>query len=203
MQEYVEQQTVAVSVKAAKLTSRALAAALKKTLAEMEKQRRAARTPHGRQSVKKLMNHYGAKNAIKLVGAPKDFDRIAREYHVDNIYIKGAFSKINIRRSTLKNISNNISENYFVNKEKKNIFFQKEQLNYDNLPRSLEGQKIIADFFVIISVVEDVGSCNIVTDSYWLSKFLYSDASKFVTGNAMPLFYNDSFVSIYFPSIDT
>ena len=88
MQEYVEQQTVAVSVKAARLTSRALAAALKKTLAEMEKQRRAARTPHGRQSVKKLMNHYGAKNAIKLVGAPKDFDRIAREYHVDYAFHK-------------------------------------------------------------------------------------------------------------------
>ena len=69
MQEYVEQQTVAVSVKAARLTSRVLAAALKKTLAEMERQRRAARTPHGRQSVKKLMNHYGTKNAIKLVGA--------------------------------------------------------------------------------------------------------------------------------------
>ena len=88
MQEYVEQQTVAVSVKAARLTSRVLAAALKKTLAEMENQRRAARTPHGRQSVKKLMNHYGAKNAIKLVGAPKDFDRIAREYHVDYAFHK-------------------------------------------------------------------------------------------------------------------
>ena len=88
MQEYVEQQTVAVSVKAARLTSRALAAALKKMLAEMEKQRRVARTPHGRQSVKKLMNHYGAKNAIKLVGAPKDFDRIAREYHVDYAFHK-------------------------------------------------------------------------------------------------------------------
>ena len=88
MQEYVEQQTVAVSVKAARLTSRVLAAALKKTLAEMEKQRRAARTPHGRQSVKKLMNHYGAKNAIKLEGAPKDFDRIAREYHVDYAFHK-------------------------------------------------------------------------------------------------------------------
>ena len=47
MQEYVEQQTVAVSVKAARLTSRVLAAALKKTLAEMEKQRRAAAAARG------------------------------------------------------------------------------------------------------------------------------------------------------------
>ena len=38
--------------------------------------------------MKKLMNHYGAKNAIKLVGAPKDFDRIAREYHVDYAFHK-------------------------------------------------------------------------------------------------------------------
>ena len=52
MQEYVEQQTVAVSVKAARHTSRVLAAALKKTLAEIENQRQTARTPHGRQSLK-------------------------------------------------------------------------------------------------------------------------------------------------------
>lgn len=88
MQEYVEQQTVAVSVKAGKLTGRVLAAALKKALAQMQKRHRAAQTPHGKQSVKKLMNHYGSKNAIKLTGAPKDFDRIAKKYHVDYAFHK-------------------------------------------------------------------------------------------------------------------
>lgn len=88
MQEYVEQQTVAVSVKASKLSGRVLAAVLKKALAQIQKQYRASKTPHGKQSVKKLMNHYGTKNAIKLVGAPKDFDRIAKEYHVDYAFHK-------------------------------------------------------------------------------------------------------------------
>ena len=47
-------------------------------------------TPQGRQSVKKLMNHYGGKSAMPYVGAPKDFDRIAKEFHVDY-----AFHKVN------------------------------------------------------------------------------------------------------------
>ena len=70
MQDYVEERTVALSVKAAKLTGRA------------------AQTPQGRQSVKKLMNHYGTKSSMALVGAPKDFDRIAREFHVDYAFHK-------------------------------------------------------------------------------------------------------------------
>lgn len=88
MQEYVEERTVAVSVKAAKLSGRVLAAALAKAAAQIQKQYRESRTPHGKQSVKKLMNHYGTKNAIKLVGAPKDFNRIAKEYHVDYAFHK-------------------------------------------------------------------------------------------------------------------
>ena len=88
MQEYVEERTVAISVKAAKLSGRALAAACKKVLAEMKKHHEAAKRPHGRQSVKKLMNHYGGKNAMKYVGAPKDFDRIAKEFHVDYAFHK-------------------------------------------------------------------------------------------------------------------
>ena len=88
MQEYVEERTVAVSVKAAKLSGRVLASALAKAATQIQKQYRASRTPHGKQSVKKLMNHYGTKSAIKLVGAPKDFDRIAKEYHVDYAFHK-------------------------------------------------------------------------------------------------------------------
>ena len=45
-------------------------------------------TPQGRQSVKKLMNHYGGKSAMPYVGAPKDFDRIAKEFHVDYAFHK-------------------------------------------------------------------------------------------------------------------
>ena len=88
MQEYVEERTVAISVKAGKLSGRALAAACKKVLAEMKKHHEAAKRPHGRQSVKKLMNHYGNKSAMTLVGAPRDFDRIAKEFHVDYAFHK-------------------------------------------------------------------------------------------------------------------
>ena len=52
MQEYIEERTVAISVKAGKLSGRALAAACKKVLAEMKKHHEAAKRPHGRQSVK-------------------------------------------------------------------------------------------------------------------------------------------------------
>ena len=88
MQEYVEERTVAISVKAGKLSGRALAAACKKVQAEMKKHHEAAKRPHGRQSVKKLMNHYGTKSAMTLVGAPRDFDRIAKEFHVDYAFHK-------------------------------------------------------------------------------------------------------------------
>ena len=38
--------------------------------------------------VKKLMNHYGGKSAMPYVGAPKDFDRIAKKFHVDYAFHK-------------------------------------------------------------------------------------------------------------------
>ncbi len=88
MQEYVEERTIAISVKAAKLSGKVLAAACKKVFAEIAKQQEAAKRPKGRQSVKKLMNHYGGKSAMPYVGAPKDFDRIAKEFHVDYAFHK-------------------------------------------------------------------------------------------------------------------
>ena len=60
----------------------------KKVFAEIAKQQEAAKRPKGRQSVRKLMNHHGGKNAMKYVGAPKDFDRIAKEFHVDYAFHK-------------------------------------------------------------------------------------------------------------------
>ena len=88
MQEYVEERTIAISVKAAKLSGKVLAAACKKVFAEIAKQQEAAKRPKGRQSVRKLMNHHGGKNAMKYVGAPKDFDRIAKTFHVDYAFHK-------------------------------------------------------------------------------------------------------------------
>lgn len=88
MQEDVERRTVAVSVKAAKLTGVVLAKALSAVLRKIQKEHRAAQTPHGRQSVKKLMNHQGQKNALPLTGDTKLFDRVAREFKVDYAFYK-------------------------------------------------------------------------------------------------------------------
>ena len=61
MQEEVNQKTVALSIRTTKLTGKVLAAALGKVARAVQKHHRKALTPQGRQSVKKLMNHYGAK----------------------------------------------------------------------------------------------------------------------------------------------
>ena len=76
MQEEVNQKTVALSIRTTKLTGKVLAAALGKVARALQKHHRKALTPQGRQSVKKLMNHYGGKSAMPYVGAPKDFDRV-------------------------------------------------------------------------------------------------------------------------------
>lgn len=88
MQEEVNQKTVALSIRAAKLSGKILASAFQKVLGDVKKHHQKAMTPQGRQSVKKLMNHYGGKSAMKYVGAPKDFDRIAKEFHVDYAFHK-------------------------------------------------------------------------------------------------------------------
>lgn len=68
MQEEVNQKTVALSIRTTKLTGKVLAAALGKVARALQKHHRKALTPQGRQSVKKLMNHYGGKSAIQHFG---------------------------------------------------------------------------------------------------------------------------------------
>lgn len=81
-------RTASFSIRTTKLTGKVLAAALGKVARAVQKHHRKALTPQGRQSVKKLMNHYGGKSAMPYVGAPKDFDRIAKEFHVDYAFHK-------------------------------------------------------------------------------------------------------------------
>ncbi len=80
--EEVSRRTIAVSMKAGKLTARGLAYALRAVGRKIAKERRKHQTPHGRQSVKKLMAHGTATNSIE-VDAPKVFDRVARKWNVD------------------------------------------------------------------------------------------------------------------------
>ena len=88
MQEDIERRTVAVSVTAAKLTGRVLAKALMAAARQIQKKHRAAQTPHGRQSAKKLMNHGVATSTIPLDGDTRLFDRVARKWNVDYSFHK-------------------------------------------------------------------------------------------------------------------
>ena len=66
MQEEVNQKTVALSIRTTKLTGKVLAAALGKVARALQKHHRKTLTPQGRQSVKKLMNHYGGKASCPM-----------------------------------------------------------------------------------------------------------------------------------------
>ena len=86
--EDVSRRTIALSIRSGKLTARTLAYALQAVGRKIQKEHRAHQTPHGRQSVKKLMAHGAATNSIELTGAPKDFDRVARRWGVDYAFYK-------------------------------------------------------------------------------------------------------------------
>lgn len=86
--EDVSRRTIALSMRTGKLTTRVLAYALRAAGRKIQKERRAHQTPHGRQSVKKLMAHGAATNSIELTGAPKEFDRVARKWNVDYAFYK-------------------------------------------------------------------------------------------------------------------
>ena len=55
---------------------------------KIRKAYREHQTPHGRQSVKKLMGHGAATNSIELSGDTKAFDRVARKWNVDYAFYK-------------------------------------------------------------------------------------------------------------------
>ncbi len=83
IQEEVDNRTVALSVRAAKLTAQVLVKVMETALRKLQKEHNKAKTPHGRQSVKKLMNHRAATDTIPLDGDTRLFDRVARKYNVD------------------------------------------------------------------------------------------------------------------------
>ena len=93
IQEEIENRTIALVVKTGKLTAQALAKIFTKALREMEKQRAKGLTPHGRQTVKQLMNHGAATSTIPLDGETRQFDRIARKWNVDYAFYKTGRNK--------------------------------------------------------------------------------------------------------------
>jgi len=86
--EDVSRRTIAISVQSSKLTARSLAYVLRAVGRKIAKEYRASQTPHGRQSVKKLLAHGVATNSIELSGDTKLFDRVARKWNVDYAFYK-------------------------------------------------------------------------------------------------------------------
>jgi hypothetical protein len=83
LQEQIDREAIAVTVKANKLTGRALLAVCRTVGRQIVKHRKAKQTPRGRQSAKKLMNHNVPTSTVPLEGDAKLFDRIARKWNVD------------------------------------------------------------------------------------------------------------------------
>ena len=80
-------------MKASKLTARSLAYALRAVGRKIAKEYRASKTPHGKQSVKKLMAHGVATNSIELSGDTKTIARVARKWNVDYAFYKAGPDK--------------------------------------------------------------------------------------------------------------
>ena len=91
--EDVSRRTIAISVQSSKLTARSLAYALRAVGHKIAKEYRARQTPHGRQSVRKLMTHGVVTSSIELSGDTKVFDRVARKWNVDYAFYKAGPDK--------------------------------------------------------------------------------------------------------------
>lgn len=85
--EDVSRRTIAVSIKASKLTAKGLAYVLGTIARKIAKHHRAKQTPHDRQTVGQLMGQGASANSIE-VEAPALFDRVARKWNVDYAFYK-------------------------------------------------------------------------------------------------------------------
>ena len=88
MQEQIDREAIAITVKASKLTAQVLGKILAAVGRKIQKAHRAAQTPHGKQSVKKLMNHNVSTNTIPIEGDKGLFDKVARKWNVDYAFHK-------------------------------------------------------------------------------------------------------------------
>ena len=70
------------------MTARGLAYVVRAIGRKIAKHHRAKQTPHGKQSVKKLMAHGASASSIELSGDTKLFDRVARKWNVDYAFYK-------------------------------------------------------------------------------------------------------------------
>ena len=84
MQDEINEKTVAISIKATKLTAQTLQKALKLLLAQMKKQHDKNKIPHGKQTLKQLARQDAGLSNIEITeGNIKDFESTAKKYGVD------------------------------------------------------------------------------------------------------------------------
>ena len=93
MQEQIDREAVAITLKASKLTVLVLGKALGGAVKFIAKKYREAQTPHGEQTVKKLMNHNVPTNTIPIEGDKGLFEKVARKWEVDYAFHKTGKNK--------------------------------------------------------------------------------------------------------------
>ena len=75
--------SIAITVRASKLTARGLAYVLGAAARQIRKAQREGKAPQGKQSARRLMRHGGDTSGMELPGDPRLFDRVARRWGVD------------------------------------------------------------------------------------------------------------------------
>ena len=90
MQEQIERESLALSVKATKLTAQTLAKVLGGSCKWVGKKFKEAEAevPHGKQSIKDLMKQNVPTNTIEIEGDKGLFEQVARKWHVDYAFHK-------------------------------------------------------------------------------------------------------------------
>ncbi|WP_230399643.1 PcfB family protein [Novisyntrophococcus fermenticellae] len=84
MQDEVNEKTIAISIKATKLSAKLLQKAMKSMLSQMKKQLEKQATPHGKQTLKQLMKQNAGVSNIEITdGNIKAFEGTAKKYGID------------------------------------------------------------------------------------------------------------------------
>lgn len=84
MQDEVNEKTIALSIKATKLSAKLLQKAMKFMLSQMKKQLKKQATPHGKQTLKQLMKQNAGVSNIEITdGNIKAFESTAKKYGID------------------------------------------------------------------------------------------------------------------------
>lgn len=86
--EDVSRRSIAVTVKASKLTARVLALALQAAGRKIQQAQQAHQTPQGKQSIEKLLGNCPNAKCMDLSGETRLFDRVARKWNVDYAFFQ-------------------------------------------------------------------------------------------------------------------